>query len=75
MAEHVKMEQVDFHTHCEYSGEEQAKGFTIARMFELADRLGLLHVGFTEHWKPDTDPGLFDAIRREVATLARPHRA
>ncbi len=74
MQEHVTMEQVDFHTHSAYSGEPQAEGFTIERMFEVADRLGLRRVGFTEHWKPDTDPALFDKIRAEVDALQPAHR-
>jgi histidinol phosphatase-like PHP family hydrolase len=61
--------ECDFHVHTEYSGERQARGFTIRRMFEEADRLGLKYIGYSEHWHPDTSPALFARIRDEVERL------
>lgn len=68
------LEKVDFHTHSEYSGEDQCQGFTIPRMFELADEIGLRYVSLTEHWGPTTDPAIFHQARREIDELNRVHQ-
>ena len=43
------LNEVDFHVHSIYSGEEQCKGFTIERIFKLAKGLGIRYVGLTDH--------------------------
>jgi histidinol phosphatase-like PHP family hydrolase len=62
-------QQCDFHTHTELSGEAQAQGFTLAKLFETADALGLRYVGYSEHWHPGTSPDLFLRIRDELDRL------
>ncbi|MDP6778660.1 MAG: hypothetical protein QGI83_18040 [Candidatus Latescibacteria bacterium] len=67
-------ERCDFHVHTELSGEKQAEGFTIERLFAEADALGLSHVGYSEHWKTTTSPDQFLRIRDEVERLQPHHR-
>ena len=64
----------DFHTHTELSGEKQASGFTLEKLFTTADALGLSHVGYSEHWKLSTPPDLFLRIRDEVERLQPRYR-
>ena len=66
--------ECDFHVHTELCGEAQAKGFTIAKLLETADALGLRYVGLSEHWHPGTPKDLFLRIRDEVARLRPRHR-
>jgi len=66
--------ECDFHTHTEYSAEAGAKGFTLARLFEVADKLGLRYVGYSEHWHQDSSPDLFLRIREEVEQLQPRHK-
>ncbi|MFH0903075.1 MAG: hypothetical protein V2A73_20795 [Pseudomonadota bacterium] len=61
--------ECDFHTHTELCGEGQAKGFTLRKLFETADELGLRYVGYSEHWHKATPRDLFLRIRDEVETL------
>lgn len=61
--------ECDFHTHTELSGEEQARGFTLERLFETAEGLGLRHVGCSEHWHAGTPPELFRRMREEIERL------
>jgi len=68
------MERVDFHTHSEYSGEDQCRGFSIARMFDLADQIGLRYVALTDHWGTDTDPAIFARAREEIDALNQTHQ-
>ena len=67
-------ERCDFHVHTELSGEKQAAGFTLEKLFAEADALGLSHVGYSEHWKRTTSPDLFLRIRDEVERLQPRHR-
>jgi len=67
--------QCDFHTHTEFSGEDQSRGFTIAKLFETADELNMRYVGYTEHWHTATHPDLFLRIRDEVERLQPRFRA
>jgi histidinol phosphatase-like PHP family hydrolase len=64
----------DFHVHTELSGEKQASGFTLEKLFATADALGLTHVGYSEHWKLSTSPDLFHRIRDEVERLQPKYR-
>ncbi|MFH1086653.1 MAG: hypothetical protein V1772_12940 [Chloroflexota bacterium] len=66
-------EQCDFHTHTDLSGEAQARGFTLAELYRVADELGLRVVGYSEHWHVDTPPDLFRRIRDEAERLAPRH--
>ncbi|MCD6510430.1 MAG: PHP domain-containing protein [Thermoprotei archaeon] len=68
------LNEVDFHVHSIYSGEEQCKGFTIERIFRLAEELGIRYVGLTDHWHADTDPSIFVKERREVEKLNEAYR-
>ncbi len=61
--------QCDFHTHTELCGEEQAQGFTLEKLFETAEALGLRYVGYSEHWHPATSPDLFRRIRNDLERL------
>ena len=65
----------DFHVHTELSGEKQAVGFTLEKLFEAADEVGLSHVGYCEHWKLSTSADLFLRIRDEVERLQPRFRA
>ncbi len=69
-----RFQQCDFHTHTELSGEEQAKGFTLEKLFQTADGLDMRYVGYSEHWHADTPPDLFLRIREEIARLQPRYR-
>lgn len=61
--------ECDFHTHTDLSGEAQARGFTLRKLFETADALGVRYVGYSEHWHVSTAPDLFLRIREELDAL------
>ena len=65
----VRFGQCDFHTHTELSGEAQASGFTLQKLFETADRLDMRCVGYSEHWHRATPASLFVGIREELGRL------
>ena len=51
------------------SGEQQARGFTLEKLFQTADELGLRYVGYSEHWHSRTSVDLFRRIREELGRL------
>lgn len=61
--------ECDFHTHTEFSGETQARGFTLKTLFETADKLKMRYIGYSEHWHISTSPSLFCRIREELTRL------
>lgn len=66
--------QIDFHTHTAYSGEEQAKRFTIPKMCELADKKGIKYILYTEHWKKPEQVNLFKKIRKEIEECKKKYK-
>lgn len=67
------MDKIDFHVHSNYS--PCASGdFTILKIFQTADELGLRYIMLTDHWTVDTDPNIFIRERKEVNSLQKDFR-
>lgn len=78
-----KLEKVDFHVHTEYAAEtvvclgyhiDKSRGFTVKKICDVADQLGLEAIGITEHWSLETDLELFEQIREDVEACRDTHQ-
>lgn len=74
-----RLVSADFHVHS-HNSPCGGEWFTVKRIGQVADQLGLRHVCLTDHWmsrkrRPDwhTDPALFEQIRREIDESATAH--